>query len=539
MIKKNSPSVDGFVPRRSVGGRESVPTESSLRPSFENSGLSHASDERDVKGSALTPQDEGGLTRNAIDESLSNIDNEPEQKPKKRHRPHKVGKKKLIKRIVIAIVVLLLIGGGFLTAKVLLAGGSVFQGGVLGLVQSQPLKEDENGRSNIVVFGTSEDDEGGNHPGAYLTDSIMIISLNQTTNEAAMFSIPRDLWVKYGRTCLSGDEGRINALYDCYSNNGKDEDAGTTALRRVLQEVTGLDIQYYAHANYSVVRDVVDAVGGIDVDIQSDPVSVGGILDRNFDWKCNYQCYYVKYDNGVHHLDGEHALALARARGDATPTYGLSRSNYSREINQQKIAVALKEKALSVGTLTNIGKVSNLIDALGNNLRTNFDTSEIRTLMKLGEEIPTDNIARITLVDAEPALFVNDNVAGASIVRSADGFYTYQAIIDYINKQLSSDPAVREEASIGVYNGTTTGGIAQATADKLSAKGLTVVDVGNADTFDYTTTRIYDLTGGSKPATISALESSFGVSATQEAVPFATSGLDVVIILGTSSVTDQ
>lgn len=77
--------------------------------------------------------------------------------------------------------------------------------------------------------------------------------------------------------------------------------------------MTGLDVQYYAHINYTVVREAVDAVGGVDVKIESsDP---RGILDRNFDWKCNCECYYVNYKNGeVAHMDGEHALAFMRTQ---------------------------------------------------------------------------------------------------------------------------------------------------------------------------------------------------------------------------------
>lgn len=533
MAKKKTEISDGFVPRRLSGGRRDVPGDSGLKPSFENTNLSHASEERDLKFSSLNPQSEGGLSRSDIDASLNQIENE--HQPDKRLRRRKpTNRKKLVKRIILFILLIAALGGIVLGIKFLKASDSIFEGNILGFVQSQPLEQDENGRSNIVLFGTSEDDEGGTHPGAWLTDSIMVISLDQNKKDAVTFSIPRDLWVEYGQACAAGYEGRINALYQCYSDQGKDEKAGTDALRRVLKTVTGLDVQYYVHVNYSVVRDVVDAVGGVDVDIQSDPISVGGILDRNFDWKCNYTCYYVKYDNGVHHLDGEHALALARARGDnnGQATYGLSRSNYDREINQQKIAVALKEKALSAGTLTNFGKVSSLLDAIGKNLRTNFDTSEIRTLMGLGEDIPTESITRITLIDVEPALFANDSVNGASIVRSTDGFNTFDNIAAYLKKQLSGDPVVREDASVGVFNGTETTGLAQQTADSLALENFNIAYIGNALTSNYKDNKIFDLSEGKMTKTVSKLESIFGVTASTEDPPFFTSGLDVVVIIG-------
>lgn len=152
------------------------------------------------------------------------------------------------------------------------------------------------------------------------------------------------------------------------------------------------------------MRDVVKALDGITVTIESrDP---RGQMDSNFDWKCKdgnayaslatmkKNCppngHFIDYPNGPVKLDAEHALYLAQARGDIAPTYGFEQSNFDREKNQQKILVAIKEKAMSGGTLTNLGKVSGLVDALGNNLRTNFDTSEIRTLMSLSQIIEVE-----------------------------------------------------------------------------------------------------------------------------------------------------
>ena len=521
--------MDGFVPRRSIGGREEATPESGLRPSFENSNLSHATDERELKASALAPEQQGGLTRSHLDQSLSDIELEDERA--KRERKKHISKKKLIKRLLIALGVIILITGVVLGIKFLIASGNIFNGNILGLTQSQPLKMDENGRSNIVIFGTSEDSEGGNHPGAWLTDSIMVVSVDQNKKDAFTFNIPRDLWVQYDTTCLSGTEGRINALYACHSNDGQNGEAGTDALRKTLTEVTGMDIQYYAHVNYSVIRDAVNAVGGVEVVIESrDP---RGILDRNFDWECNYECHYVKYENGpTGNMNGDEALALARARGSVAPTYGLERGNYDREIHQQKIAVALRDKALSAGTLTNFSKVINLMDAFGNNLRTNFETSEIRTLMSLGEEIGQDNIQSISLIDAEPAVFVNDNVGGASVVRSTNGFNDYSNIASYLRRAISSEPFVREEAVIGVYNATSTNGLARVKADELSNLGFTVTDVSNAIATNASGVMIYDLSNGQKPATLQKLKEFYAVEPQTGTPPVTTTGIDIVIILG-------
>src|SRR5690606_13507618 len=184
---------------------------------------------------------------------------------------------------------------------------------------------------------------------------------------------------------------------------------------------------------YSAVTKAVDAVGGVDVVIESNPPGMG-ILDRNFDWKCNYQCYYVKYDDGQKvHLDGEHALALSRAR-NASGGYGLAGGNFDREKNQQKILKAVREKALSLGTLTNVGRVTELLDAMGDNLKTNVEKSEVQTIVSLATEVQTDAIISLDLSDPEAPLVKNSNVGGASVVLPVAGMFDYGRIQAFIKK---------------------------------------------------------------------------------------------------------
>lgn len=526
MNRKNQQSIDGFIPRRRIGQSQ---------PQTRLGGLQHSSqgalDRRRGSGQSsmhAQPTAASGIRRSELDATLASIDDNQQLAPKSKSK-RRISRK-TVKRIIVAVLVVGLLIGGYLGIKALLAGASIFQGNILGLVQNEPLKEDDNGRSNIVIFGTSEDDEGGNHPGAYLTDSIMVVSLNQTKNNAYMFSIPRDLWVQYGDACGAGYEGKINEVFTCYSNSGEDESAGSNALRKKIGEVTGLDVQYYAHVNYSVVRDAVDAVGGVEVTIDSDDPR--GILDRNFDWKCNYQCNYVKYPNGrTGVMDGEHALALARARGSSAPTYGLEQGNFSREKNQQKILTALKSKAVSAGTVTNIAKVSGLMDAFGENLRTNFETNEIRTLMDLSSNIPSKSIKSLSLVDETEPVVTTGMLGAQSIVQPVTGLYDYSGIASYLNKNLNSSAATREAAKIGVYNGSEKAGAAQTVADKLTAKGLNVVAVDNAPDGTYKKYQLYVL-NDKVPATKKKLEKLYGVKARTSTPPVDALGIDVVVIVG-------
>ena len=427
--------------------------------------------------------------------------------------------------------------GGYLVYKAITATESVFQGSVFDIVKNDPLKTDANGRSNFLVFGTAEDDEGGTHGGANLTDSIMVISVDQEEHNAYMVSLPRDLWVAYQETCTVGNQGKLNAVYFCASDDGADETAGAQALMAKAGEITGLDIQYYVHLNFTAVVDAVNAVGGVDVTINSsDP---RGILDRNFDWKCGYTCYYVNYQNGEEvHLDGEHALALARAR-NAAGGYGLPNGNFDREQNQQMIIKALRDKALSAGTLTNVSAVTGLIDALGNNLRTNIETKEVRTLMDIASNTEDTDIVSLSLVEEGTMLVTTGSYNGQSIVRPVAGLLDYSAIQEFVYINVSADPFVREEPVVSVFNGSGVAGVAQNAAYELEDAGFTVAEVDNAPEGSYQTVEIYQL-NSEKTASAEKLEDLYGVKVKTTVPPVAVVGdTDFVVIIGNAGAVQE
>ena len=521
-MKKSRPSLDGFIPRQARDdlGHHHDERSSSVakRRRADSVQQLHTAKEAPARRAAAPVTTIG---RSDISESLRSVDEEEAPIDKKasrrqRRRDRKAGvapkskKKRIIKWIAILIAVVLIGIGAYVGIKALIASGNVFSGNVFDVMQKQPLKQDENGRSNFVIFGTAEDDEGGEHGGALLTDSIMILSVNQTTKDAFMVSIPRDLWVEYGQACPSGYQGKINEVFNCYSNEGQDEPAGAAALQKKAGEVLGLDIQYYVHLNFTAVTEAVDAVGGVTVTIESNPKGVG-ILDRNFDWKCGYKCYYVKYEDGqVVDLDGEHALALARAR-NANGGYGLQDSNFDREKNQQKIIKSLREKAVSAGTLTNVGKVTGLIDALGNNLRTNIETKEIQTIMGLANDIQTDAITSLSLNDKENPIVTTGNVGTQSVVRPVLGLYNYSGIRAFIAKHASSNEVTKEAASIVVLNASGTSGVAQTEADYLEEKGFTIGIVDNAPQGTTSNVAVYQV-GEGNSATAAKLKELYGLS---------------------------
>lgn len=552
-MAKQQTSMDGFIPRRAnrqVGGEISAVRNKKQQAASAPVGARRREPPRKILTAAEAEKQSRPLTRSEIDDSLRSIDDGGQEKKHKRKNPEqKSRRRKLIKRGIIAIVLIILLFAGYLFVRGLIATSSVFKGNILEVFQNQPLKEDENGRSNIIIVGTSEDDPG--HEGGLLTDSMMILSLDQDQKNAYMISIPRDLYVKFGQACNSGYAGKINEYYNCVHADEKSVTADQEALTKeaaFVGDIVGMDIQYGVNVNYTVMRELVKAVGGsITVTIESrDP---RGQMDSNFDWKCGVgdrkvsraevlkRCppsgHFIDYPNGPVELDAEHALYLAQARGDKAPTYGFEQSNFDREKNQQKIIKALREKAVSASTLTDFGKVTGIIDALGNNLRTTFEQKEFRTLVSLAQDIQDDNIQSISLIDGDSPIMTTGNVNGMSVVRPVAGVYDYSDLRALLNKRLSSDPVVREAAPIAVYNGSGTAGVAQSEADKLTEKNYVVKTIANVpvpgEYPHYTVYQIGDGNGG----TASKLKSMYNVTIKKAAPPFTVDpSIKFVVIVG-------
>ena len=548
-MKPRKQSMDGFVTKRpqrtSLGEVTSKKT-----TTLGHHNINENAAQSPINASARNiqqPASANKLKQN-ISESLSAIDENT--KPSHRQERKQKRKKKLITKIILAIIgIIIAIAAGWLLLKLWQTMNSVFRnGGILGLFSQQKLKEDAYGRSNVLILGTTDDDP--DHPGATLTDSMMILSVSQTKKDAYMFSIPRDLYVKFGMACNSGYAGKINEYFGCV-NSGDSAQAEAERMdktKKSIGDIFGMDIQYVAHINTAVIRDAVNAVGGVTVDVQSrDP---RGILDPSMDWMCraeglNYQqrrerCptgHYMQLTNGKHEMDGEKAMWFSRARGLVAPTYGLEQSNFDREKNQQLVMMALKNKATSTGTLTDFGKVTSLMDAMGKNLRTNIDTKEIRTIMNLGSEIKESDIHRLSFVEENNVLMTTGTAGGASIVQPAAGLYDYSDIRSYIKSEIYATPLSKEKATVAVLNGSGVAGAAQKEADKLTELGMKVIHVGNTPGGEkIAKTQVYQLPAGKeKTATKDKFKELYGSVSSDSSKYNLNVDAQFIVVVGTGS----
>jgi hypothetical protein len=215
----------------------------------------------------------------------------------------------------------------------------------------------------------------------------------------------------------------------------------------------------------------------------------------------------------------------------------LAQSNFDREKNQQKIIKALREKAVSAGVLSDFGKVSSIVDALGNNLRTTFETKEVRTLVSLAQDIKSNDIKSISLIDGDKPVMTTGNVDGQSVVEPAAGTYDYSQLRLAIAQKLSSDPVIQEAAPIAIYNGSGLAGLAQTEANKLKADKFVIGTIGNAPKGDYAQYVLYHI-GTDDTGTAAKLGQRYGIKVTAGAPPVTVnSTTKFVLIIGTQPTT--
>ncbi|HET9850307.1 MAG TPA: LCP family protein [Candidatus Saccharimonadales bacterium] len=344
-----------------------------------------------------------------------------------------------LKRLVIGLVLLIFVGaitiGVWDAIELSQASKKMFGSGNLFSLFLGTNLASQNGRTNILLAGYSADDPG--HAGANLTDSIMLISLDKNTKTGYLLSIPRDLYVQIP----GGSYSKINALYEQGQANGFSApgypSGGMGLLEQTVSNSLGVPINYYALIDYAAFRDTVNAVGGVDVTINSPD---GRLYDPNRDWTTGGPL--VDLSNGTHHLNGQQALDLARARGDPSPygyAVGFEQSDYQRTADQRMLLVAVRAKAVSWKSVINPTRAGHLFDGMANNVKTDINTSNVMPLYGLIDKIKISQLKSYSLNKIDDKTLLNPYTSyysGDSLIPAAgiDDFSAIQAAISQLNQ---------------------------------------------------------------------------------------------------------
>jgi polyisoprenyl-teichoic acid--peptidoglycan teichoic acid transferase len=278
---------------------------------------------------------------------------------------------------IFGCVLMVVSGGALVTSQVLVAryAGAVETQNLLGGAAGASKKSDIKGPLNILLVGIDPRDEYR----APLSDSIIVVHVPQTMDEAYVFSIPRDLVVDipaFSKTNFRGGRAKINAAmsYGSAVGNGKHDVAqGFELLAKTVSRLTGIK-QFDAGSiiNFGGFKQIVDAMGGvtmtIDQNVKSEHLQPDGKSRPRLASCASNQCahpYYgpqKSYKKGTYHLEGWEALDYVRQR------YGLPKSDYDRQRHQQQFIKAMAQQALSKDVVTNPGKLDKVLRAAGKSL---------------------------------------------------------------------------------------------------------------------------------------------------------------------------
>jgi LCP family protein required for cell wall assembly len=382
------------------------------------------------------------------------------------------------KRFLWAILIILLIflsGGCFVAYKTGYILNKISEsdnssvGSFLGVLSAMGIKKniikDEQGRTNVLLLGM----RGENMPGGgLLADTIMVASLKMDQTEGGvndkigLFSIPRDLYVKIPET---DQYSKINSVY-YYGETERENETGISYMKKVVSNITGLDIHYGVSLNFKGFEDLVDAVGGIEVELAKpfvEPIQFhemkvcdgdkGGAFtvetgefehkkDDNGRIVKSYPLCYNSYEEcggvfslpaGKQVLSGEKALCYVRSR--------VTSSDFDRAKRQQLVLGKLKEKLVSLGTFSDFSKVNGVLNAVGENIKTDMSSGEMKNFFDEYLGIQEAKIYHKVLDNSEEGLLVFPNnypeeVGSILIPRAGqDNYSEIQATVNNIFNQ--------------------------------------------------------------------------------------------------------
>jgi polyisoprenyl-teichoic acid--peptidoglycan teichoic acid transferase len=203
------------------------------------------------------------------------------------------------------------------------------------------------------------------------SDAILLAKVNFDTGDIKAFSIPRDCYVHIPDHSTT----KINAAYAM---------GGSELTKETIKSVFGISVDYYAAFNFDGFKKIVDALGGIDLDVK-----------RDMDYDDNWGNLHIHLKQGYQHLNGTQAMGYVRYRhGD---------NDLMRAERQQQFIEALRAKIKSPQTLLNLG---NVLNALTDSISSDMTTEQMLTLGNFAKGLKRENIELGTLPVIEGPSYV-------------------------------------------------------------------------------------------------------------------------------------
>ena len=430
------------------------------------------------------------------------------------------------KRAVVSVILmfsLLLVAGGVYGVRLSLALAKTFHtnpiSAVIGALQggggsSIARHTQHYQRINLVLYGYG----GNQHSGAFLTDSIMVISIQPIQGrppQIAEISIPRDWYVTIPLSNGKSTEQRINFAYAAgMLGEGPQPasavDAGAAVADPLIAHLLGIGVNYFVGVDFNAFKQAVDAVGGININVPAaftDYQYPAGECDLG---NCGYMT--VRFKAGMQHMNGARALIYSRSRHGNNG----QGSDFARSRRQQQIIVALRSQIESVG---GIGKLPDVLNALGNNVLTDLTIGDAESLYGLVNGVDPATIEHISIDDTN---FLYDcgypNRCGSYYLFANDQSFT--SISHFVQDVFPTPAALADGAQVTFVNASGRRNTATTRwASLMHMVGFSTTAGGKAPT--QVATQVIDNSGGKDTAAAQWLATYFGVSVTTEPAPTA------------------
>lgn len=356
---------------------------------------------------------------------------------------YKRKKKKRIKILAITFFFVIIAALGFLVYKGYIFShelGFIFSPETLITRRDKELKKDSSGRFTNILFAGLDTRESG---GLLNTDSIIIASYDYKNNNIILLSIPRDFHVEVGEN--ANWFSRINSIYS--SNEQKEEGTGMKELTKTVEKIIGEEIQYYAVVDFNAFTEIIDAVGGININVEN------SFTDYMYPKGVDYQT--VSFKAGPQTMDGETALIYSRSRHSSHNNEG---SDFSRAKRQQKVIIAIKDKLLSSQSLTNPKTLTGILASISGNLKiSDFTITDIEAAFKLADKYEEEKGKTYSFV-LDPSignwLLVEKKSleSGAYAIGPKAGLGKYENIQDFLKMVVDNPQLYAENAKIMIYD---------------------------------------------------------------------------------------
>lgn len=309
---------------------------------------------------------------------------------------------KKILAISVGIAVLLLVGYAIVSTARFMRQTGVTPGLVARLIFDDGAQlTASSGRTNLLLLGIG----GGTHEGADLTDTIIIVSLNNTKKTVALVSVPRDIW-------SDTLKDKVNSAY--YYGQIKQEEGGLLLAKVVTEDVIGMPIHYAAVVDFTGFTKVIDAIGGIDVDVPESFTDTKYPIPGKENDRCPGDpanaCLYqtVHFDAGLQHMDGDRALVYVRSRH----AEGSEGSDFARGRRQQIIMVAIKDRMTHPLSWITLERVRALPKLVSDATDMDMNMGTVLTIAKRFTRVGGDQIKRISFDDMliNPPAYLYNNL---------------------------------------------------------------------------------------------------------------------------------